>query len=380
MLRREPKVLFIVTEDWYFWSHRLALAQAARDAGFKVAVATSPGQLSEAIRGEGYGYFPLRLKRNGKNPFGELLSVAELILLYRRFRPDLVHHVALKPVIYGSMAAIVARVPAIVNAVAGLGHTFAGQSAHKRTLQSLLTIACRTAFSRRNTATIFQNPDDLRLFAQRGLAKENRYALIRGAGVDTSRFRPMPEPQGRVTILLPSRMLWDKGVGQLVDAARILKNLQPNFRVLLAGRLDPCSAASIPEWQIREWEKENLVEWLGNMDVSEMPGLYARSHIVCLPSSYGEGIPLALIEAASCGRPIVTTNIPGCREIVRHNHNGILVPPRDTATLVQALHVLMSNPGMRRDMGQKGRQTVLEGFTQELVVSQTLEVYNKLLC
>lgn len=374
---KKPKILFVATEDWYFLSHRLSLACAARDAGLEVSVATSPGRLRHLIEKEGFKFLPLHFHRNNKNPVIEILSIAHLISIYKRLSPDVIHHIALKPVLYGSFAARLAGCTSIVNAITGLGHTFTESGSHKRFLRNIMMLSCRLIISHPKLRTLFQNPDDRDMFIRKGIVEKSGSCLIPGAGVDTCKFKSSSEIAGPATILLPARMIWDKGISELVQAARILRARGADFCVLLAGRLDTGNPTAIPESQLRAWEQEGLVQWLGN--VADMPTLYARCHIICLPTSYREGIPLALIEAASCGRPIVTTDAPGCREIVRHNHNGILVPVRNVELLVQALHTLIVNPKMRIEMGRRSRELAVEQFSKKIVISQTLGVYQEML-
>jgi glycosyltransferase involved in cell wall biosynthesis len=373
---KKPTILFVATVDWYFISHRLSLACAARDAGLDVSVATAPGRFRNVIEREGLKFYPLLLRRKNRAPLGEILSIAQMTSLYKRLSPDLIHHVALKPVLYGSLAARLSASPAVVNAITGLGYTFIIGGLLKHLLSRTMELGLRLTIPRRNSRVIFQNPDDQNLFIQKAIIERLQAKLIAGAGVDTMRFFPSPEPPGCPTILLPARMLWDKGIGELVQAARILRERGLDFKVFLAGRLDPSNAASIPEQQLKEWEREGLVRWLGN--VADMPSLFAQCHIVCLPS-YREGLPMALTEGAASGRPIVTTDTPGCREIVRHGHNGILVPVGSVRLLAEALQTLIANPKMRHEMGQKGRELVIDKFSQEIVVGKTLEVYEELL-
>ena len=377
MSSKKSKILFVATEDWYFISHRLSLACAARDAGLDVTVATAPEQFRYIIENAGLKFYPLLLRRKNRTPRGEITSIAQMASLYKRLSPDLIHHVALKPVLYGSLAARAVGSPAVVNAITGLGYTFVNGGLHKRLLKKAMELGLTFSLLHRNSTVIFQNPDDQNLFIQKGIIKRSQARLIAGAGVDTTRFIPAPESPGCPTILFPARMLWDKGVGELVQAARILKGRSVDFRVLLAGRLDSCNKASIPEEQLKDWEREGIVQWLGNFD--DMPSLFARCHIVCLPSSYREGIPLALIEGAASGRPIVTTDAPGCREIVRHKYNGILVPVKNVQLLAEALHTLIASPTMRHEMGQRGRELVIGRFSKEIIVAKTLDVYKELL-
>ena len=373
----KPRILFLITEDWYFWSHRLSIARAARNSGFEVLVATRVNQHKERIENEGFRLIPIGLERKSKNIGKELFSILEIVKIYRREKPDIVHHVAVKPVLYGSWAARIAGIPGAVNALAGLGFISVAQGWKASILRRLVFFAYRSAFSAKNTVGIFQNPEDLKLFIDAGIVKNEKAALIRGSGVDTSRFIYSPESVGIPTIVLASRMLWDKGVGEFVDAARILKKDGIECRMILVGNPDPENPASISEETLHGWHAEGIVEWLGHQE--NMPSIFSQTHIVALPTTYGEGVPKVLIEAASCGRAIVATDVPGCREIVRHNDNGLLVPPHDSKALADAVKKLIENPEIRAKMGSHGREIVKAEFSEEIVVRQTLELYNKLL-
>jgi glycosyltransferase involved in cell wall biosynthesis len=372
----KPRILFFITEDWYFWSHRLPIARAVRDTGFEVLIATRVDQHKERIEKEGFKLIPIHLVRRNKNIFRGIFNTLEIIKIYRREKPDIVHHVAMKPILYGSWAARIAGIPAVVNALAGLGFIFVAQGCKTSILRRLVIFAYRSAFSAKNTIGIFQNLDDLKLFVDGGVVKSEKAVLIRGSGVDTSRFVHFPEPAGIPIIVLASRMLWDKGVGEFVDATRILNKDGIKCRMILVGNPDPENPASIPEKTLRRWHFEGIVEWWGHRE--DIPEVFAKSNIVVLPS-YREGLPKVLLESASCGRAIVATNVPGCREIVHHNENGLLVPPHDSKALADALKVLIKNPELRAKMGARGREIVEAEFSEEIVVKQTMEVYERLL-
>ena len=372
----KARILFFITEDWYFWSHRLPIARAVRDAGFEVLIATRVHQHKERIEKEGFKLIPISLGRRNKNIIKGIFSILEIIRIYRREKPHIVHHVAIKPVLYGSWAARIAGVPGVVNALAGLGFIFVAQGWKTSILRRLVVFAYRSAFSAKNTIGIFQNPEDLKLFVDAGVVKSEKAVLIRGSGVDISHFIHLPEPAGIPTIVLASRMLWDKGVGELVDAARILNKDGIKCCMILVGNPDPENPASIPEETLHRWHSEGIIEWWGHKD--DMPEVFAKSNIVVLPS-YREGLPKVLLEAASCGRAIVATDVPGCGEIVRHNENGLLVPPHDSKALANALKVLIKDPELRAKMGAKGREIVEAEFSEEIVVKQTMEVYERLL-
>lgn len=370
-------LVYFVTEDWYFCSHRLQLAKAALEAGHSVHVITRVISHGDAIRSAGLELIPLNLSRRGKNPVTEFRVIQQLVSTYKRLKPDLVHHVALKPVIYGSIAARLARAPHVVNALAGLGFLFSSSSTKARALRPIVKTLFRNLFNRPGSTLILQNPDDVESLCESGVVRRERVQLIKGSGVDVTKYRSVPPPAEPVCVLLASRMLWDKGVGEFVQAAQALEHEYPSVRFLLAGSGDDSNPASIPDEQLRSWHSTSNVEWLGNRE--DMPALFAGCHIVVLPTYYGEGVPKVLIEAASCGRPIVTTDAPGCREIVRHGVNGLLVPIRDAAALADAIRGLLDDPDMRVRMGQAGREIVKKEFTIEAVVKATLDVYENLL-
>ena len=372
---RKARILFLITEDWYFWSHRLPIARAARDAGFEVLVATRVDQHKERIEKEGFKLIPIGLKRKRRNVFNESLSILEIIKIYRREKPDIVHHVAVKPVLYGSWAAKIARVSCVVNALAGLGFIFVAQGWKTKILRYFVIFACRSAFLGKGTIGIFQNPQDLKLFVSTKIISSKKGVLIKGSGVDTAIYTPSPESHGIPTVALASRMLWNKGVGEFVEAARMLKKDGLNCRMILVGSPDPENPRSIPEKTLFGWHAQGVIEWWGQME--DMPEVFAQSNIAILPTTYGEGVPKVLIEAASCGRAIVATDVPGCREIVRNNDNGLLVSSHNPKALADAIKKLIDNPELRAKMGARGRKIVEAEFSEEIVVRQTMEVYKK---
>lgn len=374
--RRNPRILYVITEDWYFWSHRLPLARAARDAGFEVVVATRVRNHKELIEKEGFRLIPIRLARGSTNLMREFLTILELINVYRRERPDIVHQIAIKPVLYGTWAAKIVGVPNVVNLLAGLTEKFHAQRLKSLILGKLVELGYRLAFWGMNQVTIFQNVTDMKKFLESGIVKKNNVELIRGSGVDTSRFADFPESDAVPAVVLASRMLWEKGVGEFVEAARQLRSEGVECRMVLVGGSDSESPDAVPEATLKSWQAEGIVEWWGHRE--DMPTIYAQAHIVCLPS-YHEGAPKVLLEAASSGRAIVTTNVSGCKEIVRHHENGLLVPPKDPVALASALKTLVQNPALRKQMGERGRKIVLEEFSDEIVVGQTMALYRRLL-
>lgn len=368
----KPKLLFLVTEDWYFCSHRLPIARAARDAGFTVLVATHVDRHGGLIENEGFRLFPISLRRANKNPFRELLSFLELVKIYSRERPALVHHVAFKPVVLGSLAARLTGVPSVVNAVAGLGFAFIGVGVKAALLRSFVSLAYRAAMAAKNSKALFQNEEDRAAFISRGLVAAGRTAVIKGSGVDLSLFTASPLPKGDPVIVLAGRMLWDKGVGEFVAAAEKLRSQGVNARFVLVGESDPDNLAAVPLKQLEKWKADGAVEWWGFRN--DMPELLEQAHIACLPS-YREGLPKFLIEAAASARPIVASDVPGCREIVRDGENGLLVPAKNADALAGALRALIENPERAESMGARGRKLAEAEFSQEWVVQQTLSLY-----
>ena len=366
-----PKLLFLVTEDWYFVSHRLPLAVAAQSAGFEVVVATRAGQQADVIRNSGIRLIPFVMSRRGGNPFAEVMALWQL---YRREKPNLVHHVALKPVMFGALAAWLARVPAQVHAVAGLGWLFTSSNGAVRLVRPVFRWILAGLLNRPHSLTIVQNPEDRSLLERSGLSAK-RLRLIRGAGVDVQIFYPVVRVPEAVRIVLVSRMLWDKGVGEFVEAARRLTEAGGNARFVLVGAPDPANPASIPESTLRSWHGQHGVEWLGKRD--DIPAILQAADIACLPSFYGEGLPKSLLEAAACGLPIVTTDTPGCREVVRDGVNGFLVPVHDVVALASALGKLIDHAALRRRMGEQSRLRAETEFGLEAVIAQTLAVYRE---
>lgn len=365
-----PRLLFVVTEDWYFCSHRLDLARAAAAAGYDVHVATRVTRHGERIRSAGLTLHPLELGRRVGNPLGE---IASLVGLMSRVRPAILHNVALKPAVFGSLAARLAGNPRVVNAVSGLGYVFINKGGVAALLRPLMIAAMRFLFGGAGRHVIVQNADDKRFFD--GLVSPGQVHLVRGAGIDVDRFVPMPELPGVPIAAAVARLLWDKGIGELVEAARILKERGVPLRIALVGRPDPDNPRTVPEETVRGWVAEGLVEWWGHRD--DIVDVWRQAVIAVLPS-YREGFPKALLEAAACGRPLVTTDVPGCNELVRHDDNGILVPVREARPLADALARLAADPGLRAGLGSRARQRAVEEFSSDTVIAAQLALYRQL--
>jgi glycosyltransferase involved in cell wall biosynthesis len=373
----KPKLIILVNNDFFFLSHRLALARAARDAGFVTAVATRVHADGDAIRAEGFELFPLRhFIGDNLNPLRELLAVRELARLYRRQRPDIVHHVGLKMSLTGTLAARAAGVPCLLNTFTGLGFLFTSATGKDAWVREIALRALKRSLRGRHFRLSFQNREDRDEFLARKVAEPADTVLIRGSGVDISQFPARAQPGGTPLVLFASRMLRDKGLLELVAAARMLRARGQCFRVALAGLPDPGNPRTVSEPELLGWQEEGIVEWWGQR--KDMPAVMAEAHIVCLPS-YREGLPRILLEAAASTRPIVATDIAGCREVVKDGVNGLLVPPRDATALANALQRLIEDGALRERMGRAGRDLVERELCDEPINRQTLGVYRELL-
>ena len=373
---RALRVLFLVASDWYFWCHRLPLAKRIADAGYEVHVATPPGKYVGEIARAGLIHTPIQIDRQGRNPLTDILTVKRLVRLYLDLKPHVVHHVALKPIVYGSMAARIAKVPAIVNAMPGMGYVFLSRQLLSRAIRPGVMAAFRLLVNGPNSRVILQNPDDIQRWVSWHVVRRDRIVLIRGAGVDTARFVPTPELDGPPLVVLPARLLYDKGVAEFVDAARILRSRRVRVRMALVGEGDAGNPESVPTEQLRAWADEGCIELFGWRD--DMVDVLAQAHIVCLPS-YGEGLPKALLEAAACGRAIVATDVPGCREIVRNEDSGLLVPVRDAVALAHALERVIGDRALRKHLGERARARATADFSSDVVAQATLALYAELL-
>jgi len=369
-------IIYFVSEDWYFCSHRLPIARKALENGFKVVVITRVNKHRGIIESEGFELAPIEINRGSMNLFSELRIISTLYSYYKQYNPDIVHHVAIKPVIYGTLVARFICSIKIVNAMAGLGFVFISNKKKVKLLRLFIHRLFRFLFDNKNGQLILQNKDDLDYFTKNKLVKKDQVTIIRGSGVDIKKFIPVEECTGIPIVMLASRMLWDKGVGEFVEAAKILKQEGVEARFVLVGKNDSENPASISNSQLNEWNELDIVEWWG--DKTGMHKVLAQSSIVCLPS-YREGLPKVLLEAASCGRAIIATDVPGCREIVHNGENGILVPLKNANSLASAIKELLNKPEKRKIMGTNGRRLVENEFSEETVVSQTLKVYQELL-
>ncbi|WP_086464143.1 glycosyltransferase family 4 protein [Oceanibaculum nanhaiense] len=371
------RLLFLVTEDWYFWSHRLPQARAARDAGFEVLVATRVNAHGKRIEQEGFRLIPLPWSREGGIAH-QLATVRVLTKLYRRERPDIVHHVALKSIAPGALAARLAGVRASVNAVTGFGYLGGTATAKATLIRAGVRALLPPLTNRRNAWTLLQNEDDRALALKLRLTEANRTVLIRGSGIDLTHFAALPEPAGPVTVALVSRMLRIKGIDTAVEAVRRLQRGGQDIRLLLAGAPDPANPASFDEASLRRWADEPGIEWLG--PVADVRTVWRRAHIGLLASRGGEGVPKSLLEAAACARPLVATDVPGCRDVVGPDGEaGLLVPANDPAAMANALLELAGDTARRQRLGAAARQRAETLFGDEAIGRETVDLYERIL-
>jgi glycosyltransferase involved in cell wall biosynthesis len=370
----KPVLVYLVTEDWYFLSHRLPMACAALRAGYDVHVATNVVDGGAAIEGYGFKLHPLNWRRGSARPHDLIRIIGEIRALYKRLKPDLVHHVGVQPAIIGALASI--GLPVVkLHAMAGLGFAFTSKTLRAQVTGFAMRLLMRALLNRPGNAVLVQNPDDRAAVTALGIAPD-RIFLIPGSGVDTDALTPMPEPAGVMTVGYVGRLLADKGVRSLVEAHAILAARGRDIRFVLAGDPDPANPASIPQAEIDSWKKTAGLDVLGH--IKDIREIWAMSHIAVLPSRR-EGLPKSLLEAAACGRPIVATDVPGCREIARPDVNALLVPADDAAALAEAIDRLASDAALRRRYGAAGRAMVEAEFSEHHIGREIVALYAKLL-
>lgn len=375
MVHKRPVLLYVVNVAWFFNLHRLHLANAARAAGYEVHVATAPDFAKdvEQIMAAGLLYHPLKLTRGRWGFLQELALTASLFKLYRKIRPDVVHHVTIKPVLCGTFAARLARVQVIVNSVSGLGFIFTAVGRWAWVRRRIVEVLYRIVHTSRATHVIFENSDDLRLFVDNKIIQHHQATLIRGVGVDLSRFRYADMRGELPLVVLPARMLWDKGVREFCEAAARLRESGLNARFVLVGGIDTENPAGIPVSWLAQQQCE-AIEWWGWRD--DMAAVYAQAHVVCLPS-YREGLPTVLLEAGACGCALVATDVAGCREVVRDGDTGLLVPAKDVDALEQALKAVILDASLRARLRASARQYIEAEFSAEKIRAATTRLYSE---
>ncbi|WP_133512492.1 glycosyltransferase family 4 protein [Candidatus Thiosymbion oneisti] len=370
------KVLFFANTDWYLYNFRLGLARFLRERGTEVVMMSPYGAYGPRIEAAGFRWFPLPMDRRSLNLISELTLLRQISEVFRTEKPDVIHNFTIKCVVYSSLVARWLGISRRINAVTGLGHVFISDSPQARLLRPLVKSLLRFALGGSGSRLILQNPDDVRLFTALGLVGAERIRLIRSSGVDTLHFTPFErERDGPFRVLLASRLLWEKGIREYIVAAERLGSRVRGVEFLLAGVSDPGNPAAVPEADIAQWDEAGVVKVLGH--VEDMARLMHTVDLVVLPS-YREGAPKGLIEAAAMGLPIITTDAPGCREVVDDGVNGFLVPVGDATALSDRIEYLLNTSDVCRRFGAAGRKKVLEEFDERIVFRKTYAVYQEL--
>jgi glycosyltransferase involved in cell wall biosynthesis len=373
----KTKILFVANVDWFFISHRLVIAEEAKKNGFEVIVAAKDTGRSQEIIDKGIQFINLSFSRSGTNLIREFITLIKVFKIYYILRPDIVHHITLKPVIYGSLIAKVLKIKGVVNAISGLGYNFT--EGRKSLVQKVMLLILKFGFNRKNVVIIFQNENDQKELTELGVIHpSNLIVRIKGSGVDLEKFHESSFPSfDRIKILLPIRMLWDKGVKELREASDILnKKYYENVEFILSGLADEDNKAGVPASYLNDWQDGNFVKWIGYQ--KNMVEVYQNSHIVVLPS-YREGMPKSLIEACAIGRAIITTNAIGCRECVDEGINGLKVPVKDAQSLANAIETLVNNPNRIVEMGKASRLKAKKEFDINFVLQIHSQIYNQYL-
>ncbi len=372
----KQRLVYLVTEDWAFWRHRLPMARAARDAGFEVHVITNISDRATGIKAEGFELHQVDLKRGSVSPADTISPIMRVRQCLKDIKPEVIHNVALKPLVIGSVAAWGMNEISVVNSINGLGSAFISTSIRGHVIRLSLERTLRLLLNRPNTRTIVQNPEDLSAVERIGV-DPSRLVLVPGSGVDCDKLSPLPEPTpDPIKIAFVGRMLDDKGLRSLIRAQRILRSRGEAIELLLAGEPDPENPTSITQAELDAWSKEPGIRWLGH--VEHVRDVWEQAHIAVLPSR-GEGLPKSLLEAAACGRPLIATDVPGCREIVIQGETGLLVKVNDDIALANAMSALAHDPVARANMGRAARNLTVTRFSSADIGRQTVAVYRNLL-
>lgn len=376
MANETQRIFFVVNTPEFFLSHRLPLAIAAQEEGFDVHVVTAGGPEVQSIQSFGFTHHLVPFARSGQNPLSEFKTLISLIKLFKKLKPSLVHLITIKPVLYGGIAARVTGIKAVVSAVSGLGTVFIVETAIARLRRWLVIVMYRFAFNQKRLSVIFQNPDDRDVLLSLKTLKMHQVRMIRGAGVDLLVYPFVPEPEGVPVVVMAARLLKDKGVIEFIEAARILRERDVSVEIRLIGSPDVGNPTSVTQTEFDQWATEGYVQLLGYQ--KNIAKHYSEANIICLPS-YREGLPKSLIEAAACGRAVVTTDVPGCRDAITPEITGLLVPVRNAIALAEAIETLVKNAGLRKAMGEAGRALAEEVFAIEKIVDQHMVIYRDLL-
>lgn len=369
------RLVYVVSEDWVFVSHRLSLAKQALQEGFDVIAITNIDKHEVVLLDAGLKVINVNFSRSFKKPLSDIKSIINLTKIFSQLKPEIVHNVGLKITLLSSIAAFISKVPVVINAYTGLGYVYSSGDKLARLIIFFLNPILRYFTIRDNTWSVFQNGDDRVIFEKNRIINKENTLLIRGSGVDTKEFPLSNEPAKPILVMLASRLLWDKGVGEFVEASKQLKIKFPDVKFVLVGDIDIQNPMSLTKEIINGWVNQAIIEWWGHKQ--NMPETLKLAHIVVLPS-YREGLPKVLLEAASIGRPIVATDVPGCKEIVRNGENGYLVEVKKSVPLAEAIETLILNKELRQEMGKKGRKIVEKELSSEIINKQFTDLYQSL--
>lgn len=369
------KILFVANEDWAFCSHRIPSALAAQQAGFEVVVTARENQHRQMIEAAGFRFVPWHLRRKSLNPLHELFALFDLIRIFDRERPDVAYNVTIKPILYGSIAARFSDTPNVINLFSGLGTWFGSSALKLQTVRTLILPVLRRLHNHAGTWLMIQNSDDQTTLEGLGIAPFNRTVLVPGSGLDTDEFTPQPEPKGPMSVIFLSRMLWDKGIAEIIEAARLLKDQGSDIRIIFVGEPDTENPNHVPQAELKKWHDEGLIEWWGKR--SDIQEVWGQAHVALLPS-YREGMPRSLLEGAACARPLVATDSPGCRDLVQDGINGLLVPLHDGKAIADALQRLNDDPALRQRLGQNARKMVVETYSTQAIAQNIKDLLKKI--
>jgi glycosyltransferase involved in cell wall biosynthesis len=374
------KFVFFANTDWYLYNFRLSTALELKARGHEIVMLSPPGEFGKRFAAHGLRWETVAMNRASLNPLREAVTLREIVRVLKRERPDLLHSFTVKCAVYGALAARLSNVPAVVNAVAGMGYVFTSDKLKARALRPIVKLLMRGTLASGHSRLILQNPDDADAFVQSHMVPLWQIRVIRSSGVNTTRFFPRPGNATKqpLRVLLAARLLWEKGVGEFVDASRQLKREGRDIEFLIAGMPDPGNPRSVTQAEAERWANEGWVTWLGH--VEDMPALMRSVDVMALPSYYREGVPKSLIEGAASGLALVTTDLPGCREVVtEHGIDGLRVEPRNAGALAARLALLDDDRQLLRTLGARARETAMTHFDERRVIQETINVYDELL-
>ena len=369
----QPKIIFVANTSWYLYNFRLPLLKELVSRGYQVFALAPYDSYVKKLEEHGINHINIRITRSSLNPFADLKLLKHFLTIYRKYKPDIVQHFTIKPVIYGTLAARILRIKYIYNMVPGMGYVFTGTSFKKFWIQRIVRYLYRRTMVFSNHV-FFQNMDDCNYFLKHELVTKNRTTIIAGTGVDTNKFKPTKKIKKKtITFVIAARLLWDKGIGEFVEAAHALRRKYNNTDFWVLGPVDLENPKGIRPDQLQRWNQEGDVQYLGMTD--NIKNYLSKADVIVLPSYYKEGLPLSLLEGASMGMPIITTDSTGCREVVEDGVNGFLIPIKDVKSLVASMEKFIKKPLLISQMGRASRKIVLKKFDSKIIVKQILQYY-----